>query len=566
MTNEAINASESTPATLAAGSSSGTKIDINHAFYLHSSDSSGMGLVGSTFDGRGYQGWKRLSGMEEISAHSTLCKEQIGLHHWNTSFTSPNITRSVALEQGTNNIAGYFTKLKRLWDELASLDSQDKCTCVCICEGKQKLEKSVEDEMLIQFLMGLNDTYAQARGNILMMNPLPNINVAYSLILQDENQKETYMSPIIPTDSSSFMVNNNVNQNKNGKQVQKFSPGASGSGPKPNIGYPRMNNYQQAQQAPRYPRQNARFKGKKKCNPNVSCAHCGKTGHVIDDCYRLIGFPEDFNFTNDKTYSTPVRGNGAIMEEEDPNYYMDQVSQHMSKEQFGQFIQVMKQMKLPESATKNAGPEINANAVAGTILKYFGTCFSGHSMKRPQAFGEAREGLYLLQPFPKKPSAMDDYSRATWTYLLSTKCNAFSVIQSFLYMVERQFNTKVKVIRSDNAMDLGKSEAASKLPSRAIQGKTPYEVLFGKPPSYQFLRCFGCLCYANTLVHGRNKFDPRAHKCVFLGYPSNQKGYKLLDLDSKKVHSEFVDSTDSPHSNPSSSIPIPSPGLPIQPE
>lgn len=99
MTNEAINASESTPATLAAGSSSGTKIDINHAFYLHSSDSSGMGLVGSTFDGRGYQGWKRLSGMEEISAHSTLCKEQIGLHHWNTSFTSPNITRSVALEQ-----------------------------------------------------------------------------------------------------------------------------------------------------------------------------------------------------------------------------------------------------------------------------------------------------------------------------------------------------------------------------------------------------------------------------------------------------------------------------------
>ena len=56
---------------------------------------------------------------------------------------------------GTNNIAGYFTKLKRLWDKLASLDSQDKCTCVCMCEGKQKLEKSVKDEMLIQFLMGL---------------------------------------------------------------------------------------------------------------------------------------------------------------------------------------------------------------------------------------------------------------------------------------------------------------------------------------------------------------------------------------------------------------------------
>ncbi|XP_069147179.1 uncharacterized protein [Solanum lycopersicum] len=93
------------------------------------------------------------------------------------------------LVQGTNNIAGYFTKLKRLWDELGSLDSHDKCTCFCVCEGKQKVEKSLEDEMLIQFLMGLNDRYAQARGNILMMNPLPNVNIAYSLILQDENQR-----------------------------------------------------------------------------------------------------------------------------------------------------------------------------------------------------------------------------------------------------------------------------------------------------------------------------------------------------------------------------------------
>lgn len=387
-----------------------------------------MGLVSSTFDGRGYQGWKRLVLIalfaknklgfitgEHPSPAPTSTDLQPGsrcndmVTSWILNSLSKEIADSVIyfrtakelwmslehrfgqsngaklfhlkkelnrLVQGTNNIAGYFTKLKRLWDELASLDSQDKCTCVCICEGKQKMEKSVEDEMLIQFLMGLNDTYAQARGNILMMNPLPNINVAYSLILQDENQKETYMSPISNSDSSSFMVNSSANQNKNGKQFQKSNPAASGSGAKPNMGYPKMNNYQQGQQTPRYPRQNLRFKGKKKYNPNVSCDHCGKTVHVIDDCYRLIGFPEDFNFTNDKTCSTPVRGNGAIMEQDEPNYYIEQARLHMSKEQFAQFIQVMKQMKLPESAPKNAGPEINVNAVAGTILKYFRTCFS----------------------------------------------------------------------------------------------------------------------------------------------------------------------------------------------
>jgi len=50
---------------------------------------------------------------------------------------------------------------------------------------------------------------------------------------------------------------------------------------------------------------------------------------------------------------------------------------------------------------------------------------------------------------------VDDFSRATWTHLLSTKSNAFPILKSFLSMVKRQFNSKVKVIRTDNAFELG---------------------------------------------------------------------------------------------------------------
>lgn len=53
-------------------------------------------------------------------------------------------------------------------------------------------------------------------------------------------------------------------------------------------------------------------------------------------------------------------------------------------------------------------------------------------------------------------TVVDDYSRGTWTFLLTTKCNAFPVLKSFLTMVERQFNLKVKCIRSDNAFELGR--------------------------------------------------------------------------------------------------------------
>lgn len=56
---------------------------------------------------------------------------------------------------------------------------------------------------------------------------------------------------------------------------------------------------------------------------------------------------------------------------------------------------------------------------------------------------------------------VDDFSRATWTHLLGSKSNAFSLIKAFLAMVHTQFNVSVQTIRSDNALELGSSHATS---------------------------------------------------------------------------------------------------------
>lgn len=39
---------------------------------------------------------------------------------------------------------------------------------------------------------------------------------------------------------------------------------------------------------------------KKREKTEITCYHCGKTGHTKEKCYRLIGFPPNFKFTKSK--------------------------------------------------------------------------------------------------------------------------------------------------------------------------------------------------------------------------------------------------------------------------
>ncbi|KAL5579147.1 hypothetical protein UlMin_011589 [Ulmus minor] len=85
------------------------------------------------------------------------------------------------LVQGSLDVSTYFTKLKILWDALKEFQPVP----VCQCEGLKVWVDYQHKEYVLQFLMGLNDSYAQNRGQILMMEPLPTINKVFSLIIQE---------------------------------------------------------------------------------------------------------------------------------------------------------------------------------------------------------------------------------------------------------------------------------------------------------------------------------------------------------------------------------------------
>ncbi|XP_075074026.1 uncharacterized protein LOC142161897 [Nicotiana tabacum] len=423
-----------------------------------------------------------------------------------TSWLLNSLSKDIV--QRNNSVSSYFTTLKKLWDEMDSLRSHLNYSSDCVYGGKAKVAKFLEDQRIIQFIMGLNDVYAQARGNILMMSPLPSMDFAYSLLLQNENQRGFCES------------------GAQGKVALRYNQGQMVWNPSSKS----RNNQQQKTKAK-----------KAKYNPN----------HAVKGNTAMGGHDNETN---------PNPNNEGVVGSQ---------NQSFSKEQISVLVNIIRQVQGGNAG--NTGSEINANAVTGASEHmYFDSSFFlelSHLhipvhiilpnsfqvplVRRGQAFGEIREGL------------------GTWTFLLSLKANAFTILKSFFVMTERQFNITVKKVRSDNALELGRGSQQSdfllsqgilletscvgipqqnniverkhrhllEFSSRVLKRKTPYHILFRKPPVYDNLKIFGYLCYASTLAHNRSKFDPRARAYVFLRYSLHQKGYKLLDL---KIETVFM--------------------------
>jgi transposase InsO family protein len=184
---------------------------------------------------------------------------------------------------------------------------------------------------------------------------------------------------------------------------------------------------------------------------------------------------------------------------------------------------------------------------------------------------------------------VDDYSRVVWIFLLLDEKEAPRALLNFVALIKRQYEKEVKMIRNDNGTEFiclrsqfselgimfqtsctgtphqnGRVERKhrhilnvaralkfqgnlpisfwgeciltagyliNRTPTPLLNEKSPYEMLNGKPPSYEHLKVFGSLCYAHNQGRKGDKFSSRNRKCVFVGYPHGKKGWKLFDLD-----------------------------------
>ncbi|XP_074337342.1 uncharacterized protein LOC141674534 [Apium graveolens] len=235
--------------TVPSDTSSRSVLDQDNPLYLQSSDNPGMKLVSDPFDGTGFGNWKR-SVTIALSARNKLgfvdetilrpattdpsfkswlrCNDMViswllgslsksigrSVIYSNSAhqmwkeleerYGSPNGTQLFALHreiselsQGNNSVPDYSTRLKMLWDDVDSLSLIPVCSCGCTCGVSLKLSAFQQDQRVIQFLMGLNESFTAIRGSILMKSPLPNLSQVYSILLQEESQREIILALIL---------------------------------------------------------------------------------------------------------------------------------------------------------------------------------------------------------------------------------------------------------------------------------------------------------------------------------------------------------------------------------
>ncbi|KAE8690040.1 hypothetical protein F3Y22_tig00110929pilonHSYRG00026 [Hibiscus syriacus] len=577
------------------------EIDFTHPLYLHPSDTPGVVLVSHQLTGvHDYSVWSRSMRI------SLLAKNKLGLIDGDLSagivFSSSAalvwsdlkerfdkvdgsrvyfLHREITtLVQGDSSILSYFTKLKLLWDEYGALVPLHSCDC----DNAQQNTANALQQCLFQFLMGLNELYSAVRSQILLMQPLPNVNQAYSMLVQEESQRSHSTGIPLTHDSTVFYSNSSASSGSTGRR---------------------------------------RFNG--------TCDHCKIKGHKKDQCYRLIGFPANFKFDRKKDASASLTGK---LEDHVPSPVPHvSTAPVFTQEQYNQILSLLHPAPASESSVNLVG---QASGTLSSIQWILDTGVTDHitfefsCLTNPVAcasknrfvhllngkkalithtgsyilskdhiihndifsgkikgIGKERGGLYLLESsfassgLPLSSTHVSSFLNSfvcksvsrhsptvteLWHARLGhaaiNKIHKLSVLQSVKFspndsscvrtpqqnwVAERKYRHLLEVARALRFHSkvplkfwgecvLAACYLINRLPSSVLSWLTPFELLYKKTPSLSRIRVFGCLAYA-TQTHLTDKFASRAIPSVFLGYSSTQKGYLLFDLEKKSSSS-----------------------------
>ncbi|XP_040996208.1 uncharacterized protein LOC121242410 [Juglans microcarpa x Juglans regia] len=244
------------------------------------------------------------------------------------------LSKSISsLTQEDDFVSQYYNKLKCFWDELEIYEPMPICTCGSV---KTLLEYTHKNKVM-QFLMGLNDSFDSIRAQILLHDPLPTLNRVLSIVQQEERRRQLH-SPSTPL----AMVTRGPDHRTttSSRKDRLFCsycniPGHS-------------------------------LERCFKANPNLPvCSHCRIPGHIKEKCYKFNGFPPGHkNNSKSKSYA-----NQSTLEQEQINN-----GPLITQEQYSQLLALLHPHPTPIIA-----PAANIASTSNLPMSGNSYCNSAHS-------------------------------------------------------------------------------------------------------------------------------------------------------------------------------------------
>lgn len=201
-----------------------------------------------------------------IDTASEIWKELKDRFYQGDVFRISDIQEEIyTLKQGDCSISSYYTKLKKLWQELDNFRPIPVVSCTDDCKAISKMREYRDNDQVIRFLKGLNEQYSTFRSQIMLMEPLPNIGKVYSLLAQQERQVVT------PLDESKLLAAAQYTPTHGRGDRGSMSRGRGDRGGRTSYG---------------------RGKGTR------ACSLCNRNNHTVDTCWKKHGYPPHLQHQN----------------------------------------------------------------------------------------------------------------------------------------------------------------------------------------------------------------------------------------------------------------------------
>ncbi|XP_074270769.1 uncharacterized protein LOC141594670 [Silene latifolia] len=435
-------------------------------------------------------------------------------------------------------VTSYYGKLRSLWDSLVVHEPPFACKCgKCDCGIGPAAIKRLDNERLHQIFMGLDPSlYGHIRSQQFQQDPLPTLNRAYNIVLQEERLRTTTATPDV-TEVAAFHMS---------------SPGS-------NVDWRVLRDKEHGERHQKL------------------CSHCNTRGHDISTYFfKTLKFPDWWGdrprtlaeyrrsrsrgggsgsgFSGSGNIGASGTGSGSATGTIQANAVTAGVSTH----------NLLASDRL--SGMSNWIIDTGAsNHVTGSL-----SCLEDreHIAGRP---GGLPNGQQVVSNLMGSVYINDSTILTHVLYVPSLKCNLLSVSQLLSTNAFRfEFDKNSCIIQDHSSRTtIGAGELRDGL-YRICSGERPLTVntvsetgefnLWHRRLGYPSDKVvFGCLRFAHNKKTKGDKFAKRGRKCLFVGYPSNKKGWKLYDLDTKSYFVSrdvvFYESV-FPLASPSTSVPV----------